>query len=99
MLWYPLKERRAPDALAKHLRALGLPKLLRAELTIGALDPTGPLAGSGIIVVNPPFPLEAELRVILPVLASTLSAQGQCTGSIGWPKNGRGPLFHSLDLV
>jgi 23S rRNA (adenine2030-N6)-methyltransferase len=77
MLWYPLKERRAPDALAKHLGGLGLPKLLRAELTIGALDPTGPLAGSGIIVVNPPFPLEAELRAILPVLASTLSAQGQ----------------------
>jgi 23S rRNA (adenine2030-N6)-methyltransferase len=77
MLWYPLKERRAADALAKHLGALGLPKLLRAELTIGALDPTEPLAGSGIIVVNPPFPLEAELKAILPVLASTLSAQGQ----------------------
>jgi 23S rRNA (adenine2030-N6)-methyltransferase len=78
MLWYPLKERRAPDALAKRLRALGLPRLLRAELTIGPLDPTAPLAGSGLIVVNPPFPLEAELRMILPVLASTLSAQGQC---------------------
>jgi 23S rRNA (adenine2030-N6)-methyltransferase len=77
MLWYPLKERRAPDALAKRLRALGLPRLLRAELTTGPLDPTAPLAGSGLIVVNPPFPLEAELRVILPVLASALSVQGQ----------------------
>jgi 23S rRNA (adenine2030-N6)-methyltransferase len=73
MLWYPIKERQAPDALAKRLRELGLPKLLRAELTIGSLDAATRLAGSGLIVANPPFTLEADLRVMLPALAAVLS--------------------------
>jgi 23S rRNA (adenine2030-N6)-methyltransferase len=77
-LWYPLKERAAPDTLAKRLRALGLPKLLRSELMVGALDADAPLAGSGIIVANPPFPLAAELRQLLPALARALSPRGAC---------------------
>ena len=35
MLWYPIKEREAPDALARRLRRLAVPKLLRSELTLG----------------------------------------------------------------
>jgi 23S rRNA (adenine2030-N6)-methyltransferase len=34
--WYPIKERTAPDALARRLRNSGIPKILRAELSIAA---------------------------------------------------------------
>ena len=34
-LWYPIKDRDAPDALARRLRKLSVPKLLRSELTLG----------------------------------------------------------------
>jgi 23S rRNA (adenine2030-N6)-methyltransferase len=74
MLWYPIKERAAPDALARRLRRLAAPKLLRSELTLAARRADGGLLGSGLIVANPPFTLEAELRSLLAVLGRTFSA-------------------------
>ena len=34
MLWYPIKERDAPDALARRLRRLGVAKVLRSEIAL-----------------------------------------------------------------
>ena len=75
MLWYPIKERAAPDALARRLRRLAVPKLLRSELTLGPQPVEGGLFGSGLIVVNPPFTLEPELRHLMPALGAVLSPQ------------------------
>ena len=76
LLWYPIKAREAPDALARRLRRLSVPKILRCELSIAPPRADGALAGSGLIIVNPPFPLERELRVILPVLRRLLAPMG-----------------------
>jgi 23S rRNA (adenine2030-N6)-methyltransferase len=76
LLWYPIKAREAPDALARRLRRLSVPKILRCEFTIAPPHADGALAGSGLIIVNPPFPLERELRVILPVLTRLLAPMG-----------------------
>jgi 23S rRNA (adenine2030-N6)-methyltransferase len=53
-----------------------VPKILRCEITIGPPRADGALAGSGLIIVNPPFPLERELRVILPALTRLLAPMG-----------------------
>jgi len=74
LLWYPIKERAAPDALARRLRGSGIAKILRAELSVRR-EP-GRLAACGMIVVNPPWTLERELRVLLPALAAVLSDDG-----------------------
>jgi 23S rRNA (adenine2030-N6)-methyltransferase len=76
LLWYPIKAREAPDALARRLRRLSVPKILRCEFTIAPPRADGALAGSGLIIVNPPFPLERELRVILPALTRLLAPMG-----------------------
>jgi 23S rRNA (adenine2030-N6)-methyltransferase len=76
LLWYPMKARDAPDALARRLRRLNVPKILRCELSVGAPRQAGALAGSGLIVVNPPFPLENELRTLLPALVLLLAPAG-----------------------
>ncbi len=55
LLWYPIKERDAPDALARRLRRLGVPKLLRCEITLRPPRADAGLVGSGLIVVNPPL--------------------------------------------
>lgn len=72
LLWYPIKERDAPDALARRLRRLALPKILRCEITLGTPRADAGLIGSGLIVVNPPYVLQDELRIILPALGRCL---------------------------
>ncbi len=73
LLWYPIKERDAPDALARRLRRLGVPKVLRSEITLAAPRADAGLAGSGLIVVNPPHTLERDLEILLPVLIRVFS--------------------------
>jgi len=82
LLWYPIKDRKAPDALARRLRRLSVPNILRSELTLGPPLAEGALAGSGLIVVNPPFTLEHDLRAIMPTLCPILSSGA--VGSTDW---------------
>ena len=76
LLWYPIKGRREPDALARALKRSGIGKILRAELTVAATPALGPLGGCGLIVVNPPWTLPAELAAILPELSAILAGAG-----------------------
>jgi 23S rRNA (adenine2030-N6)-methyltransferase len=83
-LWYPIKGRTEPDALAKRLRRLGIPKILRAELAIAPpSDPTR-LNGCGLILVNPPFTLKAELSALLPALAALFGRDGRGQYTLDW---------------
>jgi 23S rRNA (adenine2030-N6)-methyltransferase len=75
LLWYPIKERRAPDALARRLRKLGVPNVLRSELTFGPPRAEAGLIGSGLIVINPPFTLEQDLRTFMPAVCAMLSPE------------------------
>lgn len=74
-LWYPIKGRGEADDLAKRVSKLGIPKILRAELTVSPVSDPTRLNGSGLILVNPPWTLEAELAVLLPALAGLLERQ------------------------
>lgn len=78
-LWYPIKGRTEPDALAKRLRRLGIGKMLRAELIVSPLSDPTRLNGSGLVLVNPPWILEEELSTLLPALAAIL-ARGEKGG-------------------
>ena len=84
MLWYPIKGRAEPDALAKRLRRLGIGKMLRAELVVAPpSDPTR-LTGSGLILVNPPWTLPDDLSVLLPALAAVLGRHGRGSFTLDW---------------
>jgi 23S rRNA (adenine2030-N6)-methyltransferase len=74
-LWYPIKERDVPDALARRLRSLRIAKILRAELSVAGPRDATRLTGCGLIVVNPPWRLEPELAVLLPQLADALGGE------------------------
>jgi 23S rRNA (adenine2030-N6)-methyltransferase len=76
LLWYPIKAREAPQALARQLRRLDVPKILRCEFSIAPPRADAALAGSGLIIINPPFPLECELHLILAALTRLLAPQG-----------------------
>jgi 23S rRNA (adenine2030-N6)-methyltransferase len=71
-LWYPLKN---PVDTRRFLRALqdtGIPKMLRIELAVRRETEGGPLAGTGMIVVNPPWTLADEMRRLLPHFCKVL---------------------------
>lgn len=74
IVWYPIKDRDGPDALAKGLLRHGVTKSLRVELTVGAPAVPGGLHRCGLIVINPPWRLESDLSVLLPSLAHRLSS-------------------------
>jgi 23S rRNA (adenine2030-N6)-methyltransferase len=82
VLWYPIKEREAPDALARRLRKLAIPAVLRCEITLMPPRADAGLIGSGLVVVNPPFKLGAELKILVPALAAAFGPQA--AGRIDW---------------
>ena len=85
VLWYPIKTREAPDALARRLGRLGIAKILRSELIVGPPAEDAGLGGSGLIVVNPPFTLEQDLRALLPALGAILARKPHPAGQrIDW---------------
>jgi 23S rRNA (adenine2030-N6)-methyltransferase len=83
-LWYPLKDTRAVHDFVSALRDTGIPKILRAEVIVRPATNPPTLHGSGMIIVNPPFVLEAELRVLLPALARILGDDGQGRHKLEW---------------
>jgi 23S rRNA (adenine2030-N6)-methyltransferase len=84
VLWYPIKDRAGPDALARRLRRSGIAKVLRAELLVAPDNNPDRLNGSGLIIVNPPWTLETELNVMLPALAAALAPGGPGRARLDW---------------
>jgi len=75
--WYPVKDRKAVDRFRQALAESGVPDILDVALTIRPPAPEARLDGSGMIVVNPPYVLKEELRVLLPILAERLGEDGK----------------------
>ena len=68
LLWYPIKAREEPDALARRLQAdpARAKDTARRDQASPPPRPADPrLTGCGLIVVNPPWTLEQELHAIL----------------------------------
>ncbi|MDQ2084217.1 23S rRNA (adenine(2030)-N(6))-methyltransferase RlmJ [Xanthobacteraceae bacterium Astr-EGSB] len=80
LIWYPIKDRSGPEALARELVSAGISALLRAELDIGARPESSRLGATGLLVINPPWRLDDELARFLPALGSILgSGEGAAT--------------------
>jgi 23S rRNA (adenine2030-N6)-methyltransferase len=81
LLWYPVKSRRAPDALARTVAdiaggAKAESKCLRLEFSVAPIDAARGLTSAGLLIVNPPWTLMAELKTILPELQKPLGQGG-----------------------
>jgi|TARA_A100001391_G_scaffold57550_3_gene35267 23S rRNA (adenine2030-N6)-methyltransferase len=82
--WYPIKDPKDVQAYVKGLRATGIDKILRLELTIRAPSIPPRLHGTGMVVVNPPYVLEDEMRTLLPKLTGLLADEGRGRFHIEW---------------
>lgn len=84
MLWYPVKDTRTGASLAANLAGRGVKRILRLELQIDTPAREGLLARCGLVIVNPPFRLDAEAEILLPWLAGILRG-GEPGFLIDWP--------------
>jgi 23S rRNA (adenine2030-N6)-methyltransferase len=78
-IWYPIIDRRAADKFERALRATRLAPFATYELCVAAAGRERGLFGSGMFVVNPPWPLDDEIGECLPWLAKQLERDGGAT--------------------
>ncbi|HEV7320098.1 MAG TPA: 23S rRNA (adenine(2030)-N(6))-methyltransferase RlmJ [Ensifer sp.] len=83
-LWYPLKQGAPIKAFHEALKALDIPKMLCAELSVRSDRETTGLSGSGLIIVNPPFTLKSELDLLLPFLKARLAQDRFASSRCFW---------------
>jgi 23S rRNA (adenine2030-N6)-methyltransferase len=87
-LWRPIKERREDAHFLNAVAALRADDILQLELDIGAVAPTqhstNPLCRTGLLIVNPPYPLIDEARALLPWLAGVLARDGRGSWRADW---------------
>jgi 23S rRNA (adenine2030-N6)-methyltransferase len=91
VVWYPAKSRRATDELAKRVaravvEARPAGKCLRIEFSVAPQTAGAALTSAGVLVVNPPWTLAGELKIILPELEKPLGQGGAGRFRIEAPK-------------
>jgi len=91
VIWYPVKSRRATDALAQlvaRAAAAAKPpgKCLRLEFSVSPQVDGAALATTGLLIVNPPYTLQSELKTILPELEMPLGQGGAARFRLEVPK-------------
>jgi 23S rRNA (adenine2030-N6)-methyltransferase len=91
LLWYPVKSRRATDGLAQRVaEAVGSGpspgKCLRLEFSVAPQSTEPGLTSAGLLIVNPPWTLSAELKTILPELEKPLGLGGAGRFRLETPK-------------
>jgi 23S rRNA (adenine2030-N6)-methyltransferase len=84
MLWYPVKDQRHVDTCLRQLSVNSIKRVLRLEWQIADPVPGGPLAASGLLIVNPPFQLLDEARAILPFLIVAMADKRGSKPRIEW---------------
>jgi 23S rRNA (adenine2030-N6)-methyltransferase len=82
IVWYPVKGARFAEDFIGAVAQLGIANTLSCELRIKESFDGGGLAGSGLLIVNPPFQLREKLEILLPALAERLGIGTWGKGSV-----------------
>ena len=82
--WYPIKASSESQRFLAALQNSGLRKLLRLELLIRPADSPLGLNGSGLVVANPPWQWEVEMRATTDELRRLLAIDGAGTAVVEW---------------
>lgn len=72
-IWYPVVYRENIDKMLKGLENLGIRKILQIELGVEPDTEERGMTASGMIVINPPWKLESQMKTILPWLQQVIA--------------------------
>jgi 23S rRNA (adenine2030-N6)-methyltransferase len=84
LLWYPIKARPAVAAFHEELTASGIVRILIAELLLRPATDPERLNGCGLVLVNPPWRMDATLLALLPKLAELFGAARGAGARVEW---------------
>jgi 23S rRNA (adenine2030-N6)-methyltransferase len=76
LLWYPIRSASQRSKVHARFEALHIPKMLFADLAIHPDDAGVGLAGSGLLVVNPPYGSDEYLRCAYSAIHEAIAAPG-----------------------
>ncbi len=82
-IWYPITERARTEAFHQALLGLATPALY-AELNIAGDSASLRMKGCGLLVLNPPWQIDAEIRGVLPALGQLLKVDSGASTPSGW---------------
>jgi 23S rRNA (adenine2030-N6)-methyltransferase len=82
-VWYPITERARTDDFHRALLELAVPTLF-AELAIAGEDSLLKMQGCGLLILNPPWQIDREIRAVLPVLVDRLRVEAGAAGVCDW---------------
>lgn len=83
-IWYPVVLRQQAKRIFKGLEATGIRKILQIELAVRPDSDQRGMTASGMVVINPPWQLESQMKKILPYLTETLVPEGMGSWTIRW---------------
>jgi 23S rRNA (adenine2030-N6)-methyltransferase len=82
--WYPIKLAMVVARFHRRLLAAGQRRVMAVELCVHPDDSRAGLNGSGMLLVNPPWRLDEELRAALPALHAILAPDGAGRHRVAW---------------
>ncbi len=82
--WYPIKSRAAVDALYGEVRTHGIAPVSRLEIETRLIPGPGRerLSAAGLLIINPPFGFDEEMRSVAAILAPLLGATARDAAAI-----------------
>lgn len=72
-IWYPVVNRCDIEDMIESIKGLGIRKILQIELGVTPDTNERGMTASGMIVINPPWKLEQQMKTILPFLKNTIA--------------------------
>ncbi|REG81487.1 23S rRNA (adenine(2030)-N(6))-methyltransferase RlmJ [Marinomonas pollencensis] len=83
-IWYPVLNRKQANNLLSAVETTKIRNVLLVEMTIRDSEKERGMAGSGMIIVNPPWTLEKEANNFLPVLTKLLAEDTHADFQVNW---------------
>lgn len=83
-IWYPVTDRAGPVRFRRDLERSGIRKVLDVTLRVLPDDAQVGMGGAGVVIVNPPWQLDARLGELLPQLHALLSPEGLGGTQVDW---------------
>ncbi|HTY67531.1 MAG TPA: 23S rRNA (adenine(2030)-N(6))-methyltransferase RlmJ [Alphaproteobacteria bacterium] len=84
LLWYPIKGRAPVAAFHGDLKSAGIARILIAELLLRPATDPERLNGCGLVLINPPWRMDATLSALLPKLARLFGAARGAGARVEW---------------